>query len=77
MQNGDELVVGWGIHILEGLNKFSALVATLLMLLVSGVVSVTWAVVRDDIQGGFGIGAWMTSVQAVMLMMVLAKWNEL
>lgn len=77
MQNADELVIGWDINIIEGLDKFTTLIAVLIMLLVSGVVSVTWTLVRNDVQGGFGIGAWLTSVQAVVLMMVLAKWNEL
>ncbi|KAM0322560.1 hypothetical protein ACHAQA_009407 [Verticillium albo-atrum] len=74
--NTDELIVGWGVHIIEGVHKRNVLLATLLILLVSGIVAVTWAVVRDDVQGGFGIGAWVTSVQAVVLMIVFVRWNE-
>lgn len=71
MTDADDLVIGWGVHITEGLNKRNTLLATLFMLLTSGIVSVTWTVTRSDVQGGFGIGAWLTSVQAVVLMLIL------
>ncbi|KAH6635867.1 hypothetical protein F5144DRAFT_159885 [Chaetomium tenue] len=73
---GDELVVGWGVHIIEGLNKSTVLVCSLVGLVISGIVAVVWTVVRDDVQGGFGIGAWLTSVQAIVVMLVITKWLE-
>jgi len=73
----DGLILGWGVHIIEGLDRFRALIATLAILFVSGVIGISWALARADVQGGVGIGAWLTSVQAVVLMMVLTKWNEL
>jgi hypothetical protein len=76
VQAGDRLVVGWGVHIIEGLNKTTVLLCTLAGLLVSGIVSVAWAIARDDVQGGFGIGAWLASVQAVVVMLVVTKWSE-
>ena len=75
--SADGLITGWGIHIIEGLNRFVVLLYTLVILLASAVVAVAWAVVRDDIQGGMGIGAWLTGVQAVALMLVLTRWSEL
>ncbi len=75
--SADELVTGWGIHIIEGANKFAVLLSMLVILMASAIFSVTWAVLRDDIQGGFGIGAWLTSVQTIALMMILTKWNEI
>jgi hypothetical protein len=45
-------------------------------LLVSGLVAAAWAIVRDDVQGGFGIGAWLTSVEAIVVMLVVTKWIE-
>lgn len=76
MQTPDDLVVGWGVHIIEGLNRFTVLVCTLVTLLVSGVVAAAWAIARDDVQGGFGIGAWLASVEAVVVMLVVTKWVE-
>lgn len=75
--DADGLVTGWGIHIIEGLNRFMVLLCTLVILLFSAVVAVVWVVVRDDVQGGVGIGAWLTSVLAVVLMLVLTRWSEL
>jgi len=72
----DTLVMGWGVHIIEGLNRFNILLCALVGLLVSGVVSVAWAVARDDVQGGFGIGAWMASVQSIVVMLVVTRWTE-
>lgn len=76
IQTPDNLVIGWGVHIIEGLNKFIVLMCTLAGLLVSGIVSVAWAIARDDVQGGFGIGAWLASVQSVVVMLVVTKWLE-
>lgn len=72
----DKLVTGWGVHVIEGLNRSAVLLCTLAGLLVSGIVSAAWAIARDDVQGGFGIGAWLTSVEAIVLMLVVTKWME-
>ena len=72
----DGLVTGWGVHIIEGLNKSILLLCTLAGLVVSGIVAMAWSIARDDVQGGFGIGAWLTSVQAIVLMLVVTKWME-
>lgn len=76
LQDPDKLVIGWGVHIIEGLNRFNILICALVGLLVSGIVSVAWAVARDDVQGGFGIGAWLASVQSVVVMLVVTRWTE-
>ncbi|KAK0717437.1 hypothetical protein B0T26DRAFT_775806, partial [Lasiosphaeria miniovina] len=75
--SSNDLVVGWGVHIVEGLNKVTILAAMLVALLASGVISVTYAVARGDVQGGFGIGAWLTGVQGLVVMLVATKWSEL
>jgi hypothetical protein len=76
VQAADTLVVGWGVHIIEGLNRVTVLLCALAGLVVSGIVSVAWAITRDDVQGGFGIGAWLASVQAVVVALVITKWSE-
>ncbi|SPO06948.1 uncharacterized protein DNG_09642, partial [Cephalotrichum gorgonifer] len=72
----DTPVIGWGVHIIEGLNRTTVLMCALAGLVVSGVVSTAWAIARDDVQGGFGIGAWLTSMEAIVLMLVVTKWME-
>ncbi|KAK3301760.1 uncharacterized protein B0T15DRAFT_505975 [Chaetomium strumarium] len=75
-RDGDTLAFGWGVHIIEGPHKFNILLTMLIILLSTTVVSVTWAGVREDVQGGFGIGAFLIGAQTLILMMVLAKWAE-
>jgi hypothetical protein len=72
----DDLVIGWGVHIIEGLNWLAIFACALAGLLVSGIVATAWAIARDDVQGGFGIGAWLTSVEAILVMLVVTKWME-
>jgi hypothetical protein len=72
----DTLVVGWGVHIIEGPHIFNILLMMFIILLGTTLVSVTWAAVREDVQGGFGIGAFLIAAQTLILMMVLAKWAE-
>ncbi|KAK3381859.1 hypothetical protein B0H63DRAFT_511578 [Podospora didyma] len=73
----NDLVLGWGVHIIEGLNKVTILFAMLGAALVSGVMSVAWVVVRDDVQGGFAIGAWLTDLRGIIVILVATKWSEL
>lgn len=42
----------------------------------SGIVSVAWTIAKDDVQGGFGVGAWLVSVQSVVVMLVVTRWLE-
>ncbi|KAK3295275.1 uncharacterized protein B0H64DRAFT_143713 [Chaetomium fimeti] len=76
IQTPDDLVTGWGVHIIEGLNMTTVLLCSLAGLLVSMIVAVVWAVVKGDVQGAFGIGAWVTSVEAILVMLVVTKWLE-
>jgi hypothetical protein len=70
----DELVIGWGVHIIEALNKVTVLLCTLVGLLLSGIIAMAWSIARDDVQGGFGIGAWITSVLAIVLALVITNY---
>jgi hypothetical protein len=77
MQAPDDILTGWGIRIVEGLNRVTILLISLMILLSSGIISIVWTVVRHDPSGGFAIGAWVLSVQTISLMLILAKWSEL
>ena len=70
----NELVIGWGLHIIEALDKVTVLMCALAGLIVSGVVAMAWSIARDDVQGGFGMGAWVTSVLAIVLALVITKY---
>ena len=75
-QSSEDLIIGWGVHIIEGLNKITLYSSAFGVMLVSGIVSVAWAVARDDVQGGFGIGAWLASMLGVVVMLLATKWSE-
>ena len=66
--NSDELPVGWGIHIIEGTNSRAIFYYALTITTLSFIVSLLWAILMNDVQGGFGIGAWMVAIPSVMLM---------
>jgi hypothetical protein len=73
----DTLVVGWGVHIIEGIHQFNMLLTMLVLLCLTAAVSITWAVVRDDVQGGYGIGAFLVAAQTLVLMMVDRQMGRL
>ena len=67
----DKPVIDWGVHIIEALNKVTVLVCTLAGLLLSDIIAIAWSIAKDDVQGGFGIGSWVTSVLAIVLALVI------
>lgn len=51
--------LGWGLHFVEGLNWTKLWWLGLVGFLTSIAFGVSWSVVKDDIQGGFGVTACM------------------
>lgn len=51
--------VGWGVHLNEGLNPKKMCIFGLLGLFFSASFGVIWSVKRDDVQGGFGVAAFV------------------
>jgi hypothetical protein len=74
LQPPDDLVIGWGLHIIEALNKVTVLLCVLAGVTVSGIIATAWSIARDDVQGGFGIGAWVSSVLAIVLALVITMY---
>lgn len=50
---------GWGVHLKEGLNMKKMCIFGLLGLFCSALFGVIWSVKRDDVQGGFGVAAFV------------------
>lgn len=58
---------GWGIYIVEGPNQRAILWFTVAIVVVSLGVALLWAFLKDDVQGAFGIAAYVvTSVSALL-----------
>jgi hypothetical protein len=51
--------VGWGILIAEGFNWFVFFVYSIIAFLTCLMAGVIWAVLKDDVQGGFGIAGFL------------------
>lgn len=71
----DPLPSGWGVHIIEGPHRRAFFWATLAILGASVLVSTLWAVLKNDVQGGFGVGAWMVSVPSALMMASFFRWS--
>lgn len=68
--SSDPLPIGWGIHIIEGSNKRALYYCAFLIIVLSLLASLLWAILKDDVQGGFGIGAWIVSVPGFVFMLL-------
>lgn len=51
--------VGWGLEFVEGVDTFVLFLCGCVCFVSCLVVAVTWTVVKDDVQGGFGIGGFL------------------
>ena len=75
-QSGDELPIGWGIHIIEGTNRPLLFWFSFVVVIFSLIVSSIWAGIRKDIQGAFGIGAWIVAIPGVTTMAMHFRWGH-
>ena len=74
---GDEPApVSWGIHINETPDWYLIFTTVFLTLLASGVFSITWAGVTKDVQGAFGIGAYVVAVLTAGMTALFFKCSE-
>ncbi|QPC68015.1 hypothetical protein HYE67_010246 [Fusarium culmorum] len=64
---GDEASYGWGIHIIEGLNRWAIFILFLIALFGSALAAILWSVIHTDIQGGTGLGQLIIALSSAML----------
>lgn len=69
-------VTGWGIHIEEGLNEVSVAFISVVILLVSGIVGLSYALALGDTSGGFGIASWITGVLGTLITALYFMWQQ-
>ncbi|KAF2626859.1 hypothetical protein BU25DRAFT_73993 [Macroventuria anomochaeta] len=63
----DELLEGWGIHIIEGPNKVAICWALMVVLVASFGVSIGYDLITQSGDSGFAIGQWMVAALTVGL----------
>ena len=66
--------VGWGLHLVEGwlLNRIWILILVLFVL-GSLVFGICWSIIGHDIQGAFGVSAWMLALAMLIVGTVQAQ----
>ena len=69
------LTVGWGIEIEEDRNWTLFVIVQLIVLLISGAVAATYASITTDVASGVAIGAWLTAVQALIVILLFFRWT--
>jgi hypothetical protein len=57
--------IGWGIHIIEGLNPLAVVWFGVLIFLTSGVFGLLYSLVTKDVGAGFTIAAWYAGAAAL------------
>lgn len=72
----EKLAKGWGLEITEDRNWMLFVVASIVILLVSGAVAGIYAWRTDDKTTGVAIGAWLTAVQMLSVTLVFWRWTD-
>jgi len=72
----EELVTGWGVHIIEGPNWLAVWQVALCIVFTSGLFGILWSVLRSDVSGAFGVASWITSVLTILMMVCFSKWSR-
>lgn len=64
----DDIEVGWGIHLVEGFLAYKIwTLFTSIFVLVSITFGVAWAIKRGDVQGAFGVAAYVCSFATLFI----------
>lgn len=64
---------GWGIHFIEKFSRIRIFVLAFLLLLICFLFGILWTVVRNDIQGGFGVAGFFAAALAVFISIMCVK----
>jgi hypothetical protein len=68
---------GWGIHVIEGPNRSAVFWIVITAIFGSILASILWSSLRNDIQGGIGIGTLIIAVPPVIMMAFLFRLSSL
>ncbi|KAI4257257.1 MAG: hypothetical protein L6R42_005781 [Xanthoria sp. 1 TBL-2021] len=69
--------LGWGIHLIEGWAWTRILLLSLALLLLGSLVfAISWSVLKHDLQGAFGVAAYLVALVALSIGTVQAYINQ-
>jgi hypothetical protein len=72
----DPLPIGLGVHIVKGPNRQAIYWVLVLTVVLSLMMSILWATLKHDLQGGSSIGAWTVGVPSVIMLAFVLKWSD-
>lgn len=58
---------GWGIHFIEEPSMAKVWVFVLLFSIFLFIFAIFWSIIRNDIQGGFGVAAFIAAIGAMVI----------
>lgn len=58
---------GWGIHFIEELSRVRVSILAFVVLLICLLFGILWTIIKDDIQGGFGVAGFLAAALAVFI----------
>ncbi|VTT84000.1 unnamed protein product [Fusarium fujikuroi] len=64
---GHEASYGWGIHIIEGPNRWAIFAMLLTTVFGSALAALLWSAIHNDIQGGTGLGQLIIALSSAIL----------
>ena len=72
-----EMSIGWGVHIIEGLNWFLVTCLVISLVICTGLFALVWSISRQAVlQEGFGIGQYLVAAIAVVMTALITKWTS-
>jgi len=71
----DDDVLGWGILVVEGLNKKFVTWMTLFMMLLGGAISIWYSIWQNDVSSGFAMGAYIVGLWAALITALYFQWQ--
>ena len=67
---------GWGLHFVESWAMLHVWILILLMFGIGSLIfGVCWAVLKQDVQGAFGVAAWMTTLVGIGVGVLQAEYE--
>lgn len=65
--------IGWGFYVIEGVDWFAMTMLVFGVVLFATILTIVWSTVRNDVQGGTGIGQYSIAVLAVLISTVVLR----
>lgn len=69
-----ELILGWGVLVVEGLHRKRILRLTITIMALSMVISVVYSASTKDVSSGFAVGALLLGCWTLIIAALFSEW---